>query len=105
VGAGRDTSPYTPGVEEWESPDYPWRVVPPRWSPAAGLTEAERRRRYCGIMFDTERTARELGDADPRLVYDAEHDLYRFPDGRFALSREHADWHALKEAGFFEGEI
>jgi hypothetical protein len=25
------------------------------------------------------------------LVYDEEHELFRFADGRFALSREHAD--------------
>ncbi|HKH76935.1 MAG TPA: hypothetical protein VKA51_08275 [Rubrobacteraceae bacterium] len=50
-------------------------------------------------------TRRFHGDGDPRVGYDAERDLYRFPDGRFALSREHAEWRALKEAGFFEGEM
>ena len=54
-------------------------------------------------MFDTESTARELGDAGPRLVYDAEHGLYRFPDGRLALSREHADWRAFIGGGLIRG--
>lgn len=28
----------------------------------------------------------------PALVYDGERDLFRWTDGRFAFSREHADW-------------
>jgi hypothetical protein len=33
------------------------------------------------------------------LVYDEEKDLFRFTDGRFAYSREHADWGLLRERG------
>lgn len=35
------------------------------------------------------------------MFYDEGHGFFRFGDGRFALSREHADWPALKEAGLF----
>ena len=59
---------------------------------------------YCERMFDFEKRWRELDgvDEDGRdLVYDADADVFRFPDGRFALSREYADWRALKRAGFF----
>jgi hypothetical protein len=28
---------------------------------------------------------------DPALVYDEEHDLFRFRDGKFAFSRKHAN--------------
>jgi hypothetical protein len=31
------------------------------------------------------------------FVYDAEHDLYRFPDGEFAFSREYANRRRLRE--------
>jgi hypothetical protein len=33
------------------------------------------------------------------FVYDAEHDLYRFPDGEFAFSREYANERRLWEMG------
>ncbi len=81
--------------------EYPWQLgLPPRF-PAARLTEAERRRRFCEGMFEFEEAFREGGSPGPDLVYDAEPGLYRFPDGRFALSREHADWRGLKEIGHF----
>ncbi len=34
------------------------------------------------------------------FVYDEEKDLYRFPDGRFAFSRTHADVKLLEERGY-----
>jgi hypothetical protein len=37
------------------------------------------------------------------LVYDEEKDLFRFTDGRFAFSREHADWALLSKRGRMEG--
>jgi hypothetical protein len=40
----------------------------------------------------------KLGWGDPALVYE-ERDLYRFRDGRFAFSCEHADWGLLRERG------
>lgn len=40
-------------------------------------------------------------DGHPRLFYDEGCGFFRFSDGRFAPSRERANWPALKEAGFF----
>jgi hypothetical protein len=34
---------------------------------------------------------------DLALVYDEEHDLFRFRDGKFAFSQEHADWALLRK--------
>jgi len=42
---------------------------------------------------------REEGCGDPTLVYDAERDLYRLRDGRFAFSQEWADWPLLRKGG------
>jgi hypothetical protein len=33
----------------------------------------------------------------PAFVYDGERDLFRWTDGRFAFSREHADWALLRK--------
>jgi hypothetical protein len=53
-------------------------------------------------MFEIARVFREGESPDPHgLVYDAEADLYRFPDGGFAFSRKHADRRRLKEIGYF----
>jgi hypothetical protein len=43
--------------------------------------------------------------ADPALVRDEERDLFRFTDGRFAFSREHADWALLRKRGRLRGVI
>jgi hypothetical protein len=40
---------------------------------------------------------------DPELVYDEQDDLFRFRDGRFALSREHAEWALFKQRGRLRG--
>ncbi len=37
--------------------------------------------------------------ADPALVYDEEHDLFRFRDGGFAFSRRHLNRELLKKRG------
>jgi hypothetical protein len=42
---------------------------------------------------------RRQGWGDPALVYDEEKDLFRFTDGRFALSRGHAHWDVLRKRG------
>jgi len=45
------------------------------------------------LLYDFEMECRrQVFLADLALVYDEEHDLFRFRDGRFAFSREHADW-------------
>jgi hypothetical protein len=40
---------------------------------------------------DLETVFREEGSPSKDFVYDAEHGLYRFPDGEFAFSREYAN--------------
>jgi len=46
---------------------------------------------------------RNVGWSDPALLYDEEKDLSRFTDGRFAFSRERADWELLKKSGRTKG--
>jgi hypothetical protein len=41
----------------------------------------------------------EEGWSSEELVYNAEHDLYRFADGEFAFSREYANERRLREIG------
>ena len=100
-GVGLVAAPYTGGVEEeCERPEYPWQFGLPPWAPGAGATtEAERRRRFCEFMFELEGVFREGGGGGSDLVYDAEHDLYRFPDGEFAFSREYANERRMRQMG------
>ena len=66
-----------------------WRSIPDR----------ERRRRGAEWHYELEMAFREMG-WDERFVYDEEHDLFRFPDGEFAFSREYANERRLREEGF-----
>jgi hypothetical protein len=43
---------------------------------------------------------RKEGCPSEDFVYDEENDLYRFPDGEFAFSREYANERRLREMGF-----
>ncbi len=52
------------------------------------------------MYFEFEMALIEMGER-PDFVYDEEHDLFRFPDGRFAFSREWADEKLLTERGYF----
>ena len=36
---------------------------------------------------------------DPALIYDEEHDLFRFRDGKVAFSRGWANWPLLRKRG------
>ena len=54
-------------------------------------------------FYDFEVECRRQGWGDPALVYDQEKDLFRFRDGRFAFSREHADWELLRKRGRLKG--
>jgi hypothetical protein len=47
--------------------------------------------------------SRKAGWQDPALVYEEEKDLFRCRDGRFAFSREHADWALLRKKGRMKG--
>ena len=85
-----------------KKPEYPWQLELPPWAPKAKTTEAERRTDHARHMFEWEKLNREEGwGAHPLLFYDERRDLFRFSDGSFALSRERANWWALREAGFF----
>jgi hypothetical protein len=47
--------------------------------------------------YELEMESCEQGWQDPALVYDKEKDLFRFTDGRFIFSRDHADWELLRK--------
>ena len=66
-------------------------------------SETERRRAFAQIYFDFEVECRKQGWGDPAFVYDEEKDLFRWTDGRFAFSREHADWELLRKRGRLRG--
>jgi hypothetical protein len=49
-------------------------------------SEKEQRRMDAELLYDFEMEARRQGFLkDPALVYDEEHDLFRFRDGKFAF--------------------
>ena len=64
-------------------------------------SDRERRRRRSLAFYEFEMALREEGLSD--FVYDEENDLLRFPDGRFAFSREGSDVKLLRERGY-DGE-
>ena len=59
----------------------------------------ERRRRRAKALYEFEMVLREEGISD--FVYDEREDLFRFPDGKFAVSKEWADINLLRERGYF----
>jgi hypothetical protein len=72
------------------------------WAPRR--SESEERRRLCQLLYDFEMEARRQGFlADPAYVYDEKHNLFRFRDGKFAFSREHASWELLKKRSRIKG--
>jgi hypothetical protein len=61
--------------------------------------DRERSRRRSLALYEFEMALREEeGLSD--FVYDEENDLFRFPDGRFAFSRECSDVKLLQERGY-----
>jgi hypothetical protein len=72
----------------------PWAPRPP---------ETERRRARCELLYDLEVEFRKVGWGDPAFVHDEGRGLFRFRDGRFAFSREHADWALLRKRGRLRG--
>jgi hypothetical protein len=64
---------------------------------------SEQRKRDAALRYSLEMESRKLGWGDPALVYEEEKDLFRFTDGRFAFSREHADWSLLRKSGRIKG--
>ena len=83
-------------------PEYPWQLELPERTPDAKHPEAERRADFARYQFDFWKGLldEDLG-GHPQLFWDEGRGFFRFSDGRFALSRERADWRALKEEGFF----
>ena len=58
-----------------------------------------RRRRRANALYEFEMVLHEEGISD--FVYDEKQDLFRFPDGKFAFSKEWADIDLLQERGYF----
>jgi hypothetical protein len=57
---------------------------------------SEQSRRDAALRYYLEMESRKVRWGDLALVYDEEKDLFRFTDGPFAFSREHADWELLR---------
>ena len=66
-------------------------------------SETEKRRMHARLLYDFEVECRRQGWGDPAFVYDEEKDLFRWTDGRFAFSCEHADWALLSKRGRMKG--
>jgi hypothetical protein len=64
---------------------------------------AEKRRMSARLLYDFEVECRKQGWGDAAFVYDEEKDLFRWTDGKFAFSREHADWELLRKRGRLKG--
>ena len=64
-------------------------------------SDRERSRRRSLALYEFERALREEGLSD--FVYHEENDLFRFPDGGFAFSREWSDVKLLQERGYDGG--
>jgi hypothetical protein len=57
------------------------------------------RRCRAEALYEVETGFREQGWPSEEFVYDAEHDLYRFPDGEFAFSSKYANERRLRKMG------
>jgi len=64
-----------------------------------GWSDSEMRRRKAAALYELEALFAEEGWLTGDFVYDAEHELYRFPDGEFAFSKEYANERRLREQG------
>ena len=62
-------------------------------------SDRERSRGRAEILYELEMALRAEGNS--YLIYDDKHDLFRFPDGRFAFSKNWVDVKALQERGYF----
>ena len=65
-----------------------------------GWSDSEMRRRKAAALYELEALfAKEGCWPTEDFVYDEEHELYRFPDGEFAFSKEYANERRLREQG------
>jgi hypothetical protein len=62
-------------------------------------SDKERRRRRSKMLYEFEMALREESLSD--FVYDEGQELFCFPDGRFAFSRDWSDVKLLEERGYF----
>jgi hypothetical protein len=60
------------------------------------------RSRKAAALYELEALFAEESWPSEELVCDTERDLYRFPDGEFAFSKEYANERRLRELGFIE---
>ncbi len=67
--------------------------------PMWGSSDSEMRRRKAEMLYELEAGFRADG-WPPEFVYDTNHDLYRFPGGEFAFSKEYANERRVREMGF-----
>ena len=88
-------------MDEQKRANYPWQIPVAERFPASRHSEAQPRRRACEFFYDFELALLEQG-CTSQLIYDGEREVFRFADGRFVLSREHADWPSLKAIGYFD---
>lgn len=65
--------------------------------PLSAKRRSEQRKKDAALRYELEMESRKLGWGDPALVYDEKKDLFRFTDGRFAFSRDHAEWQLLRK--------
>jgi hypothetical protein len=70
------------------------------WPKRSGTEQRKIRAR---VLYDFEMECREQGWGNSAFVYDEEKNLLRWTDGRFAFSREHADWDLLRKRGRVKG--
>lgn len=63
----------------------------------------EQSKRDGALRYELEMESRKVGWGDSALLYDKEKDQFRFRDGRFAFSRDHADWGLLRKRGRMKG--
>ncbi len=63
-----------------------------------GFSESQMHRRKAATLYELEVLfAAEEGWLSEDFVYDAEHELYPFPNGEFAFSKEYANERRLRE--------
>jgi hypothetical protein len=62
-------------------------------------SQGKQRKADARLLYDLELEYRKVDWGDPAYVHDEERELFRFHDGRFAFSREHADWALLRKRG------
>ena len=62
-------------------------------------SDREQGRRQAEALYELELALRAEGISD--FIYDEKNDLFRFPDGRFAFSKEWVDVKALQKRGYF----